>query len=230
MDDEGITPHEIFYGSRPRLPLLHFLQPVTVYRDTRRRIPGLGCIIFCISGTITGDTAIGSRMRRRGGLFTRATSPGITREHHGSLRSGLRQPNHRKISPIFSTCPCIPMMGMGKSGTYYLVHGDLPRQHSFRTTFEVYWPCAGGLSAVNTIGTQLRDPINSGQIRWRMAVLNLYMNAAAELGRNPVSKHQVQIEYGDKQAYAEWNCRTRLARPNSQARTRTGKYSFFLFS
>ena len=35
---------------------------------------------------------------------------------------------------------------------------------------EVYWPCAGGLSAVNAIGTQLRDPINSGLIRWRMAV------------------------------------------------------------
>ena len=27
---------------------------------------------------------------------------------------------------------------------------------------EVYWPCAGGLSAVNAIGTQLRDPINLG--------------------------------------------------------------------
>ena len=27
---------------------------------------------------------------------------------------------------------------------------------------EVYWPCAGGLTAVNAIGTQLRDPINSG--------------------------------------------------------------------
>ena len=35
---------------------------------------------------------------------------------------------------------------------------------------EVYWPCAGGLSAVNAIGTQLRDPINSGLTRWRMAV------------------------------------------------------------
>ena len=27
---------------------------------------------------------------------------------------------------------------------------------------EVYWPCAGGLSAVNASGTQLRDPTNSG--------------------------------------------------------------------
>ena len=25
---------------------------------------------------------------------------------------------------------------------------------------EVYWPCAGGLSTVNAIGTHLRDPIN----------------------------------------------------------------------
>ena len=32
---------------------------------------------------------------------------------------------------------------------------------------EVFWPCAGGLSAVNVISTQLRDPINSGLTRWR---------------------------------------------------------------
>ena len=37
---------------------------------------------------------------------------------------------------------------------------------------EVYWPCAGGLSAVNAIGTHyLRDPINSaGLARSRMAI------------------------------------------------------------
>ena len=57
-----------------------------------------------------------------------------------------------------------------------------------------------------------------------------YMDAAAELGRNPVSKHQIQPEYGDEQTDAGRDCRTRLARPNSQARTRIGKYSFFLFS
>ena len=28
-----------------------------------------------------------------------------------------------------------------------------------RKYLEVYWPCAGGLSAVDAIGTQLRDPI-----------------------------------------------------------------------
>ena len=56
------------------------------------------------------------------------------------------------------------------------------------------------------------------------------MDAAAEIGRNPVSMHQIQPEYGDEQADAGRDCRTRLARPNSQARTRTGKYSFSLFS
>ena len=45
------------------------------------------------------------------------------------------------------------------------------------------------------------------------------MDAAAELGRNPVSKHQIQPEYGDEQADAGLDCRTRLARTNSQART-----------
>ena len=54
------------------------------------------------------------------------------------------------------------------------------------------------------------------------------MDAAAELGRNPVSKHQtIQPEYGDEQTDAGRD----LARPNSQARTRTGnKNSFSMFS
>ena len=88
---------------------------------------------------------------------------------------------------------------------------------------EIYWP-------VNAIGTQLRNPINSRLTRWRKAVINVCMDAAAELGGNPVSKHQIQPEYGDEQVDAGRDGRTRLARPNSQARTRTGKYSFFLFS
>ena len=53
---------------------------------------------------------------------------------------------------------------------------------------------------MNAIGTHLRDPINLELTRWRMAVSK--MDAAAELGRNPVSKHQVQPEYGDEQADA----------------------------
>ena len=53
---------------------------------------------------------------------------------------------------------------------------------------------------MNAICTQLRDPINSIPTRWHMAVSQ--MDAAAELGRNPVSKHQIQPEYGDEQADA----------------------------
>ena len=52
------------------------------------------------------------------------------------------------------------------------------------------------------------------------------MDAAAELGRNPVRKHQIQPEYGDEQADAGRDGRTRLARPNSQARTGTGECYF----
>ena len=53
---------------------------------------------------------------------------------------------------------------------------------------------------MNAIGTHLRAPINSGLTRWRMAVSKL--DAAAELGRNPVCKHQIQPEYEDGQAGA----------------------------
>ena len=59
---------------------------------------------------------------------------------------------------------------------------------------------------------------------------NKEMDAAAEIGSNPASKHQIQPEYGDEQADADRDCRTHLARPNSQARTGTGKYLFSLFS
>ena len=51
------------------------------------------------------------------------------------------------------------------------------------------------------------------------------MSAAAEIGRNPVSKHELQSEYMEnEQADAGRDGRSRLARPNSQARTGTGKY------
>ena len=38
------------------------------------------------------------------------------------------------------------------------------------------------------------------------------MDAAVELGRNPVSKHQIQPEYGNEQADAGRDCPTRFAR------------------
>ena len=67
---------------------------------------------------------------------------------------------------------------------------------------------------MNAIGTQLRDPINSGLTRWRMAAENKQTDAAAELGRNSVSKDQIQPEYGGEQADAGRDSRIRLARPN----------------
>ena len=52
-----------------------------------------------------------------------------------------------------------------------MVHDDLPSKAvPVWDYLEVYSPCAGGLSAVNAIGTQLRDLINSGLARWRVAV------------------------------------------------------------
>ena len=53
---------------------------------------------------------------------------------------------------------------------------------------------------------------------------NKKMDAAAEIERNPVIKHQIQTEYGDEQADAGRDCRNCLVRPNSQALTGTGKY------
>ena len=80
---------------------------------------------------------------------------------------------------------------------------------------------------MNAIGTQLRDPINSVLTRWRiMVVLNKIMDAVAKLGRNPVSRHQIQPEYGDEQADVGRECQTRLARPNSQARTNADREIF----
>ena len=71
----------------------------------------------------------------------------------------------------------------------WLVHGDT-LQDSIRYTsyLEDYWPCAGGLSAVDTIGTQMRRLVNSGLARW---LLTMYLDAVAENGRNPVSKYHI---------------------------------------
>ena len=56
------------------------------------------------------------------------------------------------------------------------------------------------------------------------------MDAAVELGYNPVSKHQIQLEYGDEQPDAGRDYRTRLARPNLKHERGQGKYAFPLFS
>ena len=54
------------------------------------------------------------------------------------------------------------------------------------------------------------------------------MDATAEIGRNPVSKGtRFRLTVENEQADAGWDGQTRLARPNSQARTERGERSFF---
>ena len=53
------------------------------------------------------------------------------------------------------------------------------------------------------------------------------MDAVADLGRNPVSKHQIQPKYGDEQADVGREYQTRLARPISQARTNADREILF---
>ena len=60
---------------------------------------------------------------------------------------------------------------------------------------------------MNAIDTQLRDLDRLGADPMTYGIDKL-MDAAAEVGRNPVSKHQIQPEYGDEQADAGRDCRT----------------------
>ena len=52
-------------------------------------------------------------------------------------------------------------------------------------------------------------------------------DAAAEIGRNPVSKHQIQPENGDEQAETGRDGRTRLARPDSRRERGQGNNIIF---
>ena len=62
---------------------------------------------------------------------------------------------------------------------------------------EDYWPCAGGLSAVNAIGMHMREPDK----------------VVAESGRSPGSKHHIQSECG------EWEGWRGTGRPNLSGET-----------
>ena len=71
---------------------------------------------------------------------------------------------------VLSTCPLHTNSGCGKERRIIFGPWRPAKAALVWHYLEVYWPCAGGLSAANAIGTQLRDPINSGLTRWRMAV------------------------------------------------------------
>ena len=67
-------------------------------------------------------------------------------------------------TPVLSMCPLHTNTGCGKERRMLIGPWRPAKAALVRSYLEVYWSCAGGLSAVNAIGTQLRDPINSGLV------------------------------------------------------------------
>ena len=76
----------------------------------------------------------------------------------------------RGLPPVLSTCPLHTNSGSGNEWRIVISIWWPAKAAPVWSYLGDYWPCTGGLSAVNVIGTQLRDPINSGLTRWRMAV------------------------------------------------------------
>ena len=58
----------------------------------------------------------------------------VTNILHSSMPDTLSRASFAGASLVLSTCYFIPIVGVEKRCAYELVHGDLPRQHSFRTT------------------------------------------------------------------------------------------------
>ena len=84
--------------------------------------------------------------------------------------SKARRSMHRKVPPILSTCPLRANSGCGEERRIIIGSWSCKDSTRYRNYLDDYWLCAGGLSAVNAIGTRWRDPINSELTRWRMAV------------------------------------------------------------
>ena len=80
--------------------------PITVCRDSGRRIPGLICVISYMLGTITGGIATGSWMRRRGGSLIRSTSPDTTRKQWITpIRAAPTEPPRDIYVPMSQSVP-----------------------------------------------------------------------------------------------------------------------------
>ena len=77
-----------------------------------------------------------------------------------------------KVAPFRRSNDLLPL---GEISSIHIIPDNL---HTFVTSSLAYHICLTELGA-----------------RWRMTVLYKQMDAAAELGRNPVSKHQIQLEY-----------------------------------
>ena len=72
---------------------------------------------------------------------------------------------------VLSICPLHTNSGCGKREAHISWSMVRPAKAArYRNYLENYESCACRLLAVDAIGTQLRDPINSGLTPWRMAV------------------------------------------------------------
>ena len=116
-----------------------------------------------------------------------------------------------------------------KRGAQKIVHSEALKGNTrcYSNYVQGYWPFAGGLSAVNAIGTQLCDLINSGRLtHWRMAVYVNKWTPPRKSGGIPRVCTIFNLSWENGQIHARPDDRTCLPRPNSQARTGTGNSPF----
>ena len=102
-------------------------------------------------------------------LFRRGHHQSII-NHQSIIYQSSINDNHRRY---FQHVHFVPWNnGCGKKEAHIILIGPWrpSKAAPIWNYLEVQCPCAGGLSAVNAIGTQWRDPINSGLICWRVAV------------------------------------------------------------
>ena len=159
MNDEWLSPLEISYGSRPRLPLLPFPQPA-YHRVLRQRktYPRARMCYFLNFGYNHGRDCYRLLDAETGRV---AYSRDVTWQHRGSPRSGPRQPNRRATSPFpcRSLCPSprhllypSPLRQLPHRQRHYrhrLHQRRTPRLRSPRASAANYntrdtWRCPGG--------------------------------------------------------------------------------------
>ena len=108
MNGEWLSSHEIFYGNRPRLPLLPFLRPA-YHRVPRQRKtdPRAHICYFSNFGYNHWRDCYRLLDAETGRVAYSRDVTCTTRKNRESPRSGLRQQNHRGIStaPCCSLCP-----------------------------------------------------------------------------------------------------------------------------
>ena len=72
----------------------------------------------------------------------------------------------REVMPTDAFTGVHLMVDVGNERRTLWVHGHLQNGSTrYWNCLEAYWPCAGGLSAVNAIDTQVCGQINSGLTR-----------------------------------------------------------------